>query len=174
MARRSKPAPRRPASAADLPTDGLIQHSGIFPNSELEVALLMQEETADKNLRVDICRRITVQAVAVVKACLQEARALKANAADADAKAEVAGDLRRTFGQMINGSRFRAMWDLGDATPIQIAATVAKMAIGELVELKANVTDAQLQAQAAELLLEVEQVHGVTHVVVDARQGSLL
>lgn len=149
---------------------GLIQYSGICPTMEHEVAMLMQEGPTERLERADVCRRICVVAVAGIKAMLAETRA--ANKADHEGILATGAELRGMFAEMIDGSMFRAAWDLGDAPPMRIMGTVARGALGELVELKSDITSAQIEAQAAVLLLEVEQRHGVTHV--DPRQGNLL
>ncbi len=146
---------------------GLITRSGIFPTTEREIALLMQEDEAGKRERAEICLRIAVHSIATVKAHLSVARKPE--------MVPVADDLRATFAEMINGSRYRAAWDLGDAPPMRIMASVAQAAANELFAICDTVPREQLERDAALLLLEVEQRHGVTHLAVpDPRQQNLL
>lgn len=152
---------------------GLIVKSGLLPNTEPEVAALMFEDDESKRERAAVIRTIVVQAVAGIKAKLAARRH-----ADDERRAEVERELSVTFGRMIDGSRFRTAWDLGDAPEINIMAAVAKTGLGDLadVALKGHheVTAESIERDAALLLSDVEAKHGGVVVVVDARQGRLL
>lgn len=151
---------------------GLIILTGIAPHDEYAVGALMMEDDASKQKRALACGRLAVHGVAAIKAMLATAR----HEGD-EARAATRDELMRTFGSMINGSRYRVAWDLGDATPPRIIAAVVGACVEELRDLKCHtIPQEAIERDAANLLCEVEARHGVTHVSTEAqdpRQGQL-